>query len=141
MTLCVCDLQFMYDPSGVGSAMRKWCVVTLGTWHPYKQANTLIWHHWATRVFAPLFHDLIPQSKFHLSARLVSISTFLTYVRLAYPMFKAELAEAITFCTNKGNRIKELSHLVDLRRLCEFFIPVVSAFIISVILQIDMVHA
>lgn len=127
----------MYDPSGVGRGMRKWAVVTLGTWHPYKQANTLIWHHWAARVFAPLFHDLIPQSKFHLSARLVSITAHLSYVRLAYPMFKAELTEAINFCTDKGNRIVELSHLQDLKNLCEFFIPVVSASI-SVILRNDV---
>ena len=122
-------LQFLYDPSGVGSDMRSWMVLTLGTWHPYKQANKLIWLHWDKRIFAPLFHDLIPQSNFFQGARLVTQATYLTYVRLAYPSFKNELKEAIASCEEGGVRRVELSHLKDLQRLCEFFIPVVSDFI------------
>ena len=108
--------------------------VTLGTWHPYKQANIVIWKQWAERIFAPLFHDLIPGAKFKIKNRLVVISTFLTYIRLAYPSFKAALKDAIAFCTAHDSRRTELSHLVDLRRLITFFIPAVSQ-LISLILM------
>ena len=58
----MCLLQFMFDLSNVGRPMRGWLCVQLGTWHPYKQANCVLWSHWGPTIFGPLFHELIPNA-------------------------------------------------------------------------------
>ena len=118
-------MQFLFDKSGVGQPCRQWMCVTLGTWHPYKQANMVIWNHWASRVFAPLFHELIPDAKFMTKPKLVAVVHFFTYVRLAYPKFRKQLKDALNHCRVADTLTHEYSQLVDLRHLCEFFIPVV----------------
>ena len=92
--ILLCE-QFFFDASGVGAPMRGWLCVQLGTWHPYKQANTVIWTHWAPRVFGPLFNELIPNANFNKKAGLSTVASFLTFVRLAYPSFRSELQAAI----------------------------------------------
>jgi hypothetical protein len=62
-------LQFIYDSSGVGRGIGAWLCVCLGTWHPYKQANTVVWCHWAARFIAPFFNHLVPKSNFRKKAR------------------------------------------------------------------------
>ena len=114
----------MFDASGCGRTMRDWFNVQLGTWHIYKQANTVVWSHWASRVFAPLFHELIPEANFTKTAKLTTIATFLTYVRLAYPHFRQQLDDAIASTFERKDLVAG-SHLRDLKKLCQFFIPVV----------------
>ncbi len=109
--------------------MRSWLHVQLGTWHIYKQANTVVWKHWSERIFAPLFHDLIPDANFNKKARLTTISVFLTYVRLSYPSFRDELNAALKSVTDANQRVA-ISHLRDLKKLCEFAIPVVGSHVI-----------
>ena len=115
----------MYDPSDVGKPMRKWLTVQLGTWHCYKQGNTVVWDHWAPRVFAPLFHEIISDANFNQKARLSTIARFFTYVRLAYPTFRAELTTTLKSMTALGVDRVGISYLRDLKKLIEFFIPVV----------------
>ena len=105
--------------------MRDWFTVTLGTWHPYKQANLLVWHHWGQRIFGPLFHDLVPNGGFFDKPKLITIATFFTYVRLAYPYFRGVLEAAME--RHKGDKRWPHVHaaLLDLHQLLEFFIPVV----------------
>ena len=107
--------------------MRQWLCVQLGTWHPYKQANTVVWSHWGPRIFAPLFNEMIADANFNKKARLTTIACFLTYVRLAYPLFRRQLTEAMRSVKALGMDKVGLSHLRDLQKLCQFFIPVVSA--------------
>ena len=106
--------------------MRGWLCVNLGTWHVYKQANSVIWKHWAGRVFAPLFYDLIPDANFNKNATLTTIVTFLTYVRLAYPSFRQQLEDTLCRMRVVDADPIGVSQLRDLKRLLEFFIPVVS---------------
>ena len=106
--------------------MRQLLSLQLGTWHPYKQANVVLWNHWGPRVFAPLFHELIPDANFNAKASLTTIVTFLTYVRLAYPGFKSNLDETLKEVLEAQQDAIAVSHLRDLRKLCEFFIPTVS---------------
>lgn len=122
--LIVC-LQFFYDPSGVGKPMRSWLCVQLGTWHPYKQANTLLWTHWSARIFAPLFNELISNANFQPKARLSTIAKFLTIVRLAFPSFRTNLEDALRHQQQLNTNRVAVSHLRDLKKLLEFFIPVV----------------
>ena len=127
--MCFQFAQFLYDKSDVGRPMRSWMCLTFGTWHAYKQVCSVIWDHWSERVFGPLFHHLIPNANFRRTARLSSIATFMTYIRLAYPSFKNQLRTATLYhkCRSASNDKVALSHLRDLRKLCEFFIPVVGS--------------
>ena len=106
--------------------MRKWLVVQFGTWHPYKQANTLIWSHWGPRVFAPLFNELIGNANFHRKAKLSTIAKFLTIVRLSFPSFRKTLDEALKAAQSVNVDQVAMSNLRDLKKLFVYFIPVVS---------------
>jgi hypothetical protein len=115
----------LYDSSKVCDSMRQWFTVTLGSWHPYKQANLIVWGHWGQRWFGPLFHDLIPNGKFFKSPRLITVATFFTYVRLAYPYFRNDLKNAMAKSKGDTQVPATYAALLDLHQLLEFFIPVV----------------
>ena len=99
--------------------------MTLGIWHPFKQANSVVWSHWGARFLAPYFNHLIPNSNFSASARLVTIVTYFTYIRLALPDFAAELHAGIKTRQLPAKSLI-LAYLLDLRDLLFFAIPVVS---------------
>ena len=44
--VCYVCVQFVFVSSGVGTGHGAWLCVSLGIWHPYKQANTAVWNHW-----------------------------------------------------------------------------------------------
>ena len=116
----------MYDLSDVGKPMRQWMVVQLGTWHTYKQANTVVWSHWGSRVFGPLFNELVSNANFNRKARLSTIVRFFTIVRLAYPFFRTALDGALKKLKQDNTNPTATSILRDLKKLLVFFIPVVS---------------
>jgi hypothetical protein len=118
----------MFDSSGGGKDMRRWCFLTLGIWHPYKKACEVIWRRWVQRYFGRLFHEIIPASNVYGNPRLRNMVTFMSYCRLAYPQFKAQLKEAIIKAKTNKQHTDIKWHLRDLRNLMEFFIPVVSHF-------------
>ena len=120
--LCVFD-QIAYDVSGAGLLFRETFGLTLGWWHCYKQANLILWRFAGPHFLWPMFHALIPRSAIRKTPKLVTIATFLSYVRLAYPRFRVQLAEAIN---NPAVTDNNKRHLINLKRLCEFFIPAVS---------------
>ena len=76
-------MQFIYDASGVGTPTGAWLCVTLGVWHPYKQANSVVWSHWGPRFLAPYFHHIVPGSNFSARARLITIISYFTYIRFS----------------------------------------------------------
>ena len=95
MCVAVGWLQFIYDALGVGTPTGAWLCVTLGLWHPYKQANSVVWGHWGPRFLAPFFNHIVPGSNFQIKARLITIITFFTCIRLAAPSFAKQLQDAI----------------------------------------------
>ena len=115
----------MYDLSNVGAPMRGWLGVQLGTWHPYKQANVVVWSHWGARIFAPLFNDLIPHANVNPKTKLSTIARFLTVARLSYKSWKTDLKKAREEIERRNMDRVAISHLRDLLKLMEFFIPVV----------------
>ena len=106
--------------------MRGWLCVQLGTWHPYKQANGVLWSHWGPTVFGPLFNELIPDANFNKKAKLSTIVKFLNTVRLSYPHWKSDLNSALKDVQSVNVDAVAISHYRDLTKLMEFFIPVVS---------------
>ena len=117
----------LYNKRGGGDQLRKFNSINLAWWHTYKHASLLIWRRFASTIFALLWHNLYPAAIFPIKpSRLVSITTHLMYMFLAYPMFKAELDELEgidlppMLCTLRK----------DLVFMMEFAIPVVSATIL-----------
>jgi hypothetical protein len=95
-------------------------------WHPYKQANSVVWSHWGSRFLAPYFHQIVPGSNFSTGARLITIITYFTYIRLAAPSFAQQLQDAIKAARADRARPLPLNYLLDLRTLVFFCIPVVA---------------
>ena len=124
--MCVGADQFIYDASGVGTPTGAWLSVTLGVWHPYKQANSVVWSHWGPRFLAPYFHHIVPGSNFSAGARLITIISYFTYIRLAAPSFALQLQDAIKAARALRERPLALTYLLDLRTLVFFCIPVVA---------------
>lgn len=118
-------VQFVFDSSSVGKSTGEWLCVTLGVWHPYKQANTVVWSHWGPRFLGPFFNHMVPGSDFRSKARLITIITFFTYIRLAAPSFAVELQQAIQAARKLPAKPLILAYLLDLRSLIFFAIPVV----------------
>ena len=118
-------LQIIFDASGVGTPTGAWLCVTLGVWHPYKQANTVVWGHWGPRFLAPFFNHIVPGSNFQSKARLITIITYFTHIRLAAPSFAKQLQDAIKTARADRARPLVLSYLLDQRILFLFCIPVV----------------
>ena len=117
----------MYDRSGVGVPMRSWLCVTLGVWHPYKQANSVLWNHFGPRFLAPYFNHMVPAANFSNKAKLVTIVTYFTYMRLAYVDLKQDLCDAIERSKEtKRTNPKILDTLLDLQSIFEYFLPVLS---------------
>ena len=117
-------MQFTYDASGVGTPTDAWLCVTLGVWHPYKQANSVVWSHWGPRFLAP--YHIVPGSNFSTGARLITIISYFTYIRLTAPSFAVQLQDAIKAARALRERPLALAYLLDLRTLVFFCIPVVT---------------
>ena len=113
-------MQFIYDASGVGTPTGAWLCVTLGVWHPYKQANSVVWGHWGPRFLTPYFNHIVPGSNFQIKSRLITIITYFTFIRLAAPSFVKQLQDAIKTARADRARPLILSYLLDLRTLVFF---------------------
>ena len=105
--------------------MKSWFSVCLGTWHPYKQANIVVWTTWVQRWIGPLYHEICPAGNVPKKPKLIVASTFFTYMRLAYPKFRGQLEGALARHQNNQNDPEIYAALLDLHQLFEFFIPVV----------------
>ena len=90
----------------------------------------------ACNIFGPLFHHLFPERKFAPKvSSLSSNTTILTYVRLAYPMIKEDLMNAIRIPTLTVRQRTLLQNIID---LCDIFIPVVHFLIFIIYIYISI---
>ncbi len=108
--------------------MRQWLCVTLGTWHPYKQATTIVWRYGLARWFGPFVHYLNPDRPVTVFPKLITMVGYMSYMRLAYPQVKPVLDAAITEIGQPETVAERIAHsnLVDLRSVMEHMMPVVS---------------
>ena len=122
----------MYDREGYGRNLRKYMGVSLAWWHSYKWATKRILVVFSTDFIAPLYHSLWPEVTFSVDKTSHAAgSTFLSYIRLAYPSFQKELASALA---NPVLLPRQRTILSNLLHLCEFFIPVVKALLLCVVI-------
>jgi len=133
MLLCVtnlpshisfCIVQVMYDQSQRAAKLKMYTGVSLAWWHSYKWATTKIMQVFGKDIIGPMFHHLFPNKEFSVAKmKLPALTTYLTFIRLAYPAFKEQLHTA----TGRADlTVRQQTVLQNMTDLVEFFIPVVS---------------
>ena len=75
--------------------LRKCASVNLAWWHTYKHVSGAIWKAFANLIFAPLWHDLYPDSKFYVKAQspLDHVVHF-CHLMASYPSVQQDLLDA-----------------------------------------------
>jgi hypothetical protein len=120
-TMCV---QVMYEKTNAGASLRKYTFCSLAWWHSYKWTTQQAVKVFSSDFLAPWFHHLWPNREFSVSKiSHPARTTYLSYIRLAYPKFREQLKNALD---RAGLNQRQVALLTNLRDLCEFFIPVVS---------------
>ena len=122
-----------YDKNRAGQHLRNYTGWSLAWWHNYKWATFRILLVFGPDFFGPLFHRLFPDREFSPKKMSVpSATALLSYVRLAYPLVKQNLEDAIKL----GNRIhpNQMALLKNLHDLFQYFIPTVCIFLYSFIM-------
>lgn len=113
----------MYDTSDGGREFRKYTSCNLAWWHSYKHCCIQIWKVFANMIWAPLYHDLYPNSRFFIEgSSMPNMVSHFVYMWLAYQNSKQQLEDALV---QDGLTLKSKIALEDVRFLCEFAIPVV----------------
>jgi len=117
-----------------------------GFWHPFLYGHVSIWNEFRSTFLAPAFFTLFPTQMLLFRPKLVQSSTFFSWLRLSYPLFRAKLMAAIETTrvaalqedVDTVKRLEEkkvgeilpnvyrsrLAHLYNLFTLMEFCIPV-----------------
>ena len=111
----------MYDPTDGGRRLRLFTSNTLAYWHTYKHCVKLIWSKFANTVWAPLWHQLYPNSFFYIdSTPMPAMVMHMMYMLHSWPKFKGTLVTALA-TENLNNRAKVL--LEDIQFMCTWAIP------------------
>lgn len=110
----------MYDHSDCGQHLRRSVVLLMGIWHPYKQANMLLWQRFGHLYLARLFHALYPTGKYFPKPRLTHILSLLTIFRLSFPAWRPKLVELLE---SDNCSLAMRPHAQNLLDLGDFFVP------------------
>ena len=103
--------------------MRNHVFINLGLWHTYKHVSLLIWRKFGPTILAGLWHFMFPDGSWFSKPKLQTVTKIFTLIRLAYPLFKKNLEDALA----KAHELKVQSRtcLKNLQDLVEYFIPAV----------------
>ena len=105
------------------SELRRYTGVSLAWWHSFKWCTKMIMQVFANDFIAPMFHFMFPTREYSVKKqRHTPNMVYLSYIRLAYPLFKEELAVALGQSTLA---VRKKVLLQNLQSLCEYFIPAV----------------
>ena len=118
----------MYDKSNCGQHLRKYVGVSLAWWHNYKWATFRICKVFGADFIAPFFHVLFPDRCYDIQKMgLPSITTILSYIRLAYTDFRQDLLTMY----NEQHSLSAGSKLLisNLFILMEYMIPAVCTYL------------
>jgi hypothetical protein len=97
--------------------------VTLGTWHSYKHATFLLWKAGAFDFWVPLHLVLFPNCNVYKEMRLRKCVWWFNLLRVSYASWRQDLKDVIEELDETD---VVFNHMVNLRAMMEFFIPVVS---------------
>ena len=114
----------MYDQTDRAYNLRKYTGVSLAWWHSYKWATAKIMVVFGKDFIGPMFHQLFPTREYApTKMKLPAMTTYLSYIRLAYPHFREKL---LTLLDRGDLSARQQTFLTNMKDLCEFFIPVVT---------------
>src|SRR3569623_2511798 len=81
----------------------------LGPWHIYMYSHGVVWSQFRSSYLAAAFFLLFPTQNLFFRPKLVTSSTFFTWLRASYPSFRKQLITTL-------NCLKYLSVLYDVQR-------------------------
>lgn len=111
------------------SHSKMWFGPTMGSWHSYKQANAVMFKMFQFEFFVHLHFHMFPGQPFYSNQKKLSKNVMIfSWIRLAYPTFRSALLDSITGMERSNSTaLAGYRHLLNLKFLCEWMIPVVSA--------------
>ena len=96
-TVLCCDVSLynmlmhaFYSFGGMQSLLNNVFLV-FGIWHAYMYAHVALWERFRMTLLAPAFFFLFPKTKLMKKPPLFKSSVLFTWMRIAYPHFRAEL--------------------------------------------------
>lgn len=126
----------MYDKSGAGILLRKYTGVSMAWWHSYKWATKRVMEVFGKDFIGPMFHHMFSDKEYNVNKMSHTARvTYLSYIRLAYPLFKEALEEALL---KRNLTTRQKTVLQNLSDLCEYFIPVVLLLLLPTFLSFTM---
>lgn len=92
--------RMFYTLSGL-CVIRHDLFLVLGLWHTYQHCHKLLWSEFRSTFLADAFFELFPNDYLFFSPKLLQSSTFFSYLRLSYKLWRHHLLDTIS-------KVKEL---------------------------------
>jgi len=89
--------RLLYSFTGLSSILHD-SFIFLGPWHIYMYSHVLVWSEFRSSFLASAFFALFPKQNLFFRPKLVSSSTFFTWLRASYPSFRNKLLYALHLC-------------------------------------------
>lgn len=86
--------RLLYSFTGLAPILCDMFIV-LGPWHTYMYSHVCAWSEFRSSFLASAFFSLFPTQNLFLRPRLMTSSTFFTWLRAAYPSFRPLLLSSL----------------------------------------------
>jgi len=103
--------RLLYSFTGLAPILCDMFLI-LGPWHNYMYSHVCVWSEFRSSFLASAFFHLFPNQNLFLRPRLMTSSTFFTWLRLSYPYFRPLLLNSL-------NTIKFLRTTYDIQYTVE----------------------
>lgn len=87
--------RLLYSFTGLAPILCDLFLV-LGPWHTYMYSHVCVWSEFRSSFLASAYFTLFPSQNLFLRPRLLTSSTFFTWLRAAYPSFRPLLLQSLT---------------------------------------------
>ena len=86
--------RLLYSFTGLAPILCDMFII-LGPWHTYMYSHVCAWSEFRSSFLASAFFSLFPNQNLFLRPRLMTSSTFFTWLRAAYPSFRQDLLSSL----------------------------------------------
>ena len=86
--------RLLYSFTGLAPILCDMFLI-LGPWHNYMYSHLCVWSEFRSSFLASAFFSLFPSQNLFLRPRLVTSSTFFTWLRASYPSFRPLLLQSL----------------------------------------------
>jgi hypothetical protein len=98
----------------------------LGYWHVAMMASELLWKKCGGHFLAPAWHAMMPTACYTRKPRLLTMTIFFNYMRISFPVWKADLAAALQTVKD----VSKLNALKNLRDIMCYYIPAIQDYLL-----------